>query len=145
MSIKWRALLRSALKSLRDLALTILVFGSILVLISLILWPILFRRGAIGLSMALSLVGFGSWLLSFILSIGDRRRQRRMMSSLNELSAPDQAGPFLDSILGQTEQSGCGFILLLSSLVPLGIAFAIRLQADLRAGMTLKEIFPPMP
>jgi hypothetical protein len=95
--------------------------------------------------MALSLVGFGSWVLSFILSVGDRRRQRELMSSLNERTTSEQTPPLLENIMAHTEQSGCGFTLLISSLVPLGIAFAIRLQADLRAGMTLRDIFPPMP
>jgi hypothetical protein len=40
---------------------------------------------------------------------------------------------------------GCGFALLLSSFVPLALAFALRVNADLRSGMTWRELFPPMP
>ena len=40
--------------------------------------------------------------------------------------------------------AGCGFVLICASFIPLGIAFFLRLRADLRAGLTLRDIFPPM-
>ena len=145
MSIKWREMLRGMLIGLRDFALTVSVVGAVQVLIGLALWPLLFRAQPLGLSMALSLVGFASWLLSFILSMGDRRRRR--FDGEDGLAPPGGfKGPaILDGLQGQVQRSGCGFILLVGSLIPLGIAFALRLRADLQAGMSLRTLFPPMP
>jgi hypothetical protein len=53
--------------------------------------------------------------------------------------------PILDGVQDKIQRAGCGFVLLVSSIVPLGIALVLRLQADLRSGLELREIFPPMP
>jgi hypothetical protein len=149
MSIKWRETLHKALRSLRDFALTILVIGGIQVLIALLLWPIVFRDHPVGFSMALSLVGFSAWLVSFALSLADRRRQRMMYISMAGRAAPPPSQPgdrsLFDGMRDQAQRAGCGFTLLAASLVPLGVAFILRLRYDLRSGLTLRDILPPMP
>ncbi len=144
MSAKWRSILRSALIGLRDLALTLLITGGAQVVVGLVLWPLLFRGQELGLSLALSLVGFGSWVLSFLMSISGRRGRltNEMPMEPPELFE-DQA--VLARVQDQIQRAGCGFTLLMSSLVPLGISLVLRLQSDLRSGLTLREIFPPMP
>lgn len=140
----WKRALRSALEDLRDLALSLLIVGGAQVLVGLILWPLMFRRQLLGLSMALSLVGFGSWLLSFVMSLTGRRGQPS-----NEITVEPPNlftdHPQLERIQDRIQRMGCGFMLLVSSIIPLGIAFILRLQHDLRAGLELREIFPPMP
>jgi hypothetical protein len=144
MSAKWRRALHRASTSLRDLALSLLIVGGAQVVIGLILWPLIFRRHALGLSMGLSLVGFGSWVLSFTMSITGRRGR---LTNEMPIEPPNvfEDHPVLGGVQDQIQRSGCGFMLLLSSFVPLGIAFVLRLQSDLRAGLELREIFPPMP
>ncbi|MBN1643024.1 MAG: hypothetical protein JXA09_17440 [Anaerolineae bacterium] len=145
MSIKWREMIQGALIGLRDFALTVFIVGAMQVLLGLIVWPILFRSHPLGLSMALSLVGFASWLLSFIFSLGERRR-RRFDGGIDLVPPEGLRGPqILDGLQSQLQRSGCGFILLVGSLLPLGIAFVLRLRADLQAGMDIRDIFPPMP
>ena len=145
MSIKWRDILYGILTGLRDFALTVLVVGAVQILIGLILWPLVFRDHPLGLSMALSLVGFASWLVSFIMSLGERRRRR--FGDDPGLAPPEgfKGPPILDGMQSQVQRSGCGFLLLVGSLLPLGIAFALRLRADLQAGMSIRTLFPPMP
>ena len=145
MSIKWRDMLRGMLIGLRDFALTVLFVGAVQVLIGLVVWPLVFRGHPLGLSLALSLVGFGCWLVSFILSLGSSRRRRFDDEGGLAPAGGFKGPPILDSLQGQVQRSGCGFILLVASLVPLGIAFALRLRADLQAGMTIRTLFPPMP
>jgi hypothetical protein len=144
MSAKLRSILRKALIGLRDLALTLLITGGVQVVVGLVLWPLLFRSQKLGLSMALSLVGFGSWVLSFLLSISGRRGR---LTGEMPLEPPGmfEGHAVLERVEDQIQRAGCGFTLLMSSLVPLGIAFILRLQSDLRSGLTLREIFPPMP
>jgi len=144
MSAKWRRALHTARTGLRDLTLSLLVVGGAQVVIGLILWPLIFRRQALGLSMALSLVGFGSWVLSFIMSVTGRRGR---LTSEMPIEPPNmfEDHPVLEGVQDQIKRAGCGFMLLLSSIVPLGIALVLRLQSDLRAGLELREIFPPMP
>jgi hypothetical protein len=144
MSAKWRSILHTALIGLRDLSLTLLITGGVQVLIGLILWPVLFRGQKLGLSMALSLVGFGSWLLSFLMSVTGRRGRLTNEMPLEPPQIFDDH-PVLNRVQDRVQRAGCGFTLLMSSLVPLGIAFVLRLQSDLRAGLTLREIFPPLP
>ena len=144
MSAKWRRALHTALTGLRDLTLSLLVIGGAQVVIGLVLWPLIFRGQALGLSMALSLVGFGSWVLSFIMSVTGRRGR---LTSEMPIEPPNmfEDHPVLEGVQDQIKRAGCGFMLLLSSIVPLGIALVLRLQSDLRAGLELREIFPPMP
>lgn len=144
MSAKWRRALHTALIGLRDLTLSLLIVGGAQVVIGLILWPLIFRRQALGLSMALSLVGFGSWVLSFIMSVTGRRGR---LTNEMPIEPPNvfEDHPVLEGVQEQIQRAGCGFMLLLSSIVPLGIALVLHLQSDLRAGLELREIFPPMP
>jgi hypothetical protein len=149
MPTKWQATLHAALQSLRDFALTALIAGGVQVLVALVLWPIVFRKQPVGFSLSLSAVGFGCWLLAFIASFADRRRQRFNMSRAGTAAPQQPAGALDGTILGpmqdQLQRSGCGFVLLISSIIPLGIALLLRVQYDMRAGYTLREIFPPMP
>ncbi len=140
----WRQALHTALNGLRDLALSLLIVGGAQVLVGLILWPMVFRRQELGLSMALSLVGFGSWLLSFVMSLTGRRGR---LPNEMPIEAPNvfEDHPLLERAQDRIQRIGCGFMLLLSSIIPLGIALVLRLQHDLRTGLELREIFPPMP
>jgi hypothetical protein len=139
----WRQALHTALNGLRDLALALLIVGGAEVLVGLALWPLLFRREELGLSLALSLVGFGSWLLSFVMSLTGRRRLPNEM----RIEPPNvfEGHSLLERTQDRIQRIGCGFMLLISSVIPLGIALILRLQHDLRAGLELREIFPPMP
>lgn len=130
---------------LRDLALTLLVVGGIQILLSLPVWALLFRSYPLGFSMALSLIGFASWLLASLLSFGLGRRPTG--GTLPDRSPLGASGtnPFVDHIQTQLDRSGCGFMLFLSSVIPLGLAFVLRLHADLQAGRTWNDIFPPLP
>lgn len=145
MPANWRNALHTALISLRDFGLAALIVGAGQVLIALIVWPLVFRGHPLGLSMALSLVGFASWILAFLASMGDRRRRRLQPEEQPSITDVHEDVPVLERLQDQMRQSGCGFILLVSSILPLGIAFLMRLRADLRAGLTLRDIFPPMP
>jgi len=57
----------------------------------------------------------------------------------------EAAYPLVARLKGQIERCGCGTVLFLSSLVPLALAFALRIQADMRSGKTWSDIFPSMP
>jgi hypothetical protein len=138
--------------SARDLALTILLFGGAQILLSLLLWPALFRSHPQGFSMALSLVGFGGWFVGFASSIGARRAMARQATARQPGAAeqaatetPEAALPLADRLKGQVQRSGCGTVLFLSSLLPLALAFVLRVQADMRSGKTWNDIFPSMP
>ena len=149
MPSRWKDSLNKAWTGLRNFFLTVLVFALGQLLIALVLWPILFRTQRLGFSMALSLVGFGSWVVSLFASMGERRRRRRRRG-LGQSAPVDIPPPFLDRpvtgrIQEQVQSAGCGLILLVASLIPLGIAFVLRLQADLESGLTLRDIFPPVP
>jgi hypothetical protein len=145
MPIRWKEALYEAWIGLRAFLITILFVGGVQVLISLILWPVLFRTQPLGFSMALSLVGFGSWILALLVSMGDRRRRRLAMSMPQETPGPVADRSLMEHVQEQVQRSGCGFVMLAASIIPLAIAFALRLQADLRAGLSLTDIFPPMP
>jgi hypothetical protein len=146
---KWQKLVHNTLLGLRNFALTVLAVGGIQILIALVVWPIVFRAHPLGLSMALSLVGFGCWVLSFVLSFADRRQRRwanmRMVGPSEPQIAPPEDRSILEDMREQAQQAGCGFVLLTASLLPLGIAFVLRLRYDLRMGLTLSDIFPPIP
>lgn len=147
MPIKWREWIRGALSGLLGFASTVLIFGAGQVLISLLVWPIVFGDHPLGFSMALSLVGFGCWGLAFLYSFGGRRRRLGIAATTtpNSVLPVGREGTLSARIQDQVQRSGCGFLLLVSSLVPLAIAFVLRLQADLRAGLTLSDILPPPP
>jgi hypothetical protein len=134
------------------LALAALVLGSLQVLLSLLPWFVLFRSQPLGFSMALTLVGFGSWFVGFASSIGARRRipRRPMARPPSAPSPPPETArgrtpPWPARLQEQLERLGCGTVLFFSSLLPLALAFFIRLQADLQTGKTWNDIFPTMP
>ena len=149
MSIRWRETLRWALLGLRDFALTVLIVGGVQVLLALLLWPIVFREQPAGLSMALSAVGFGCWALAVGASFTDRRRRRlsdmEQAGTAPRMPLSPARGAVLIHLQEQVQRSGCGFILLTASLIPLGFALILRIRHDMRAGLSLREIFPPMP
>jgi len=140
--VAWRKRIALFFKNAQASALWVGIAGGLQVLVSLFLWQILFRSYPLGLSMALTLVGFGSWFLSFFANVGGRRNTPLPMRSLDR---PPISSRLPDQAREQIERSGCGCILLISSLVPLGIAFALRLLADFRMGKTWSDIFPSMP
>ena len=154
-------------KRARDLALTVLVIGGVQVALSLVPWLAFFRSHPQGFSMALSLVGFAGWFVAFASSIGGRRGASMRGGaprggSMRETAPPaaarqsDAAGqpstglpqmthPLAARFQERFERSGCGTVLFLSSLLPLALAFVLRLQADLQSGKTWGDIFPTMP
>lgn len=153
MPSRWQSTAQSLIKRLRDLALTVLVLGGAQILLSFLLWLMLFRSHVLGFSMALTLVGFGGWFIGFVSSIGVRRgmpqrsaaRQPDAPEERPSGSAPRVTHPWVERFQEQIERSGCGTVLLLSSLLPLALAFALRLQADMQSGKTWNDIFPKMP
>ena len=146
MPIDLQETLRAAWGGLRDFSQTVLIVGCIQVLISMLVWSVVFRNQPLGFSMALSAVGFGSWILSFFTSYGGRRRLRGRAAAPSDLPNPSSAPihPLVGRVQGQVQRAGCGFVLICASFIPLGVAFILRLRADLRAGLTLRDIFPPM-
>jgi len=141
----WRTRAAKWLIALRDTALSLLIAGAAQIALALALWPVLFTRYPQGFAMALSLVGFGIWLLSALLSLGARRRLGGPMFSRPETTSARTNGALLTSMRERAERAGCGFTLFLSSIIPLGLAFFIRVRADLARGMTWGELFPPVP
>jgi hypothetical protein len=148
------------LRRARDLALTLSVFGGVQILLSLSLWPILFRSHPQGFAMALTLVGFGGWFAAFVTSF----RRTRLPRSTGEAYAansgaaepgPSSLGPpnmigeddstMTERLKTQVDRTGCGTVLFLSGLLPLGLAFVLRIQADMQSGKTWNEIFPTVP
>jgi hypothetical protein len=146
MPIDLNETLRAAWIGLRDFMQAVFIVGCMQVLISILVWPIVFHNQPLGFSMALSAVGFGSWVLSFVASFGGRRRLRGGMMVPSEVPDPSLAPihPLVGLVQGQVQRAGCGFVLLCASLIPLGIALILRVRADLRTGLTLRDIFPPM-
>ena len=145
MPVKWRETLNTVLSSLREFALTVAAFGGVQILLALIVWPLIFGDHPLGFSMALSLVGFASWGVAFAASLGGRGRQSLTAIAGQTVPPPVPDRNLLANMQDQVSRTGCGCILLTSSLIPLAIAFVLRLQADLRAGLDLSDIFPPMP
>ena len=135
----------------RDLAVNVLVFGGAQILLALLLWQILFRSHPQGFAMGLTLVGFGSWALSSLTS--SRRRRWSTPSGMGfpqqapqpKASAPRPDKPATTKMQEQLGSAGCGTVLFLSGLISLGLAFALRVRADMQAGMTWSDIFPTGP
>ena len=59
-------------------------------------------------------------------------------------SSPGDA-PTMGKLQAHLGSAGCGTVLFLSGLVSLGLAFALRVRADMQAGMTWSDIFPTGP
>ena len=159
------------LSSVRDLVLVVLTFGGVQILLSVIVWAILFRSQPQGFSMALTLVGFAGWFIAFTSSFTSRRRApwgqgtsqqppgrvppARDASSEGETLSTRQAPsgrdgtppapPFVGAAQAQVGRFGCGTVMFLSSLIPLGLAFILRVQADMQTGKTWSDIFPAVP
>lgn len=152
MPSRWQGTAQSLMKRLLDLVLTTLVLGGVQILLSLLVWLLLFRSHVLGFSMALTLVGFGGWFIGFASSFGARRGMSQRYTARQPdarerppTSALRVAHPLADRFQEQIERSGCGTILFFSSLLPLALAFVLRLQADLQSGKTWNDIFPKMP
>jgi hypothetical protein len=138
----------------RDLAINVLVFGTAQILIALLLWQIVFRTHPQGFAMGLTLIGFASWAVAFMTS-SRRPRSRRMSpqeawlgSRKGESSseAPSRGkAPAPESLRARLQGAGCSTVLFLSGLISLGLAFALRVRADMQAGMTWSDIFPTGP
>jgi hypothetical protein len=134
----------SFLERARDLALNVLIFAGAQILLALLFWQLFFRTHPQGFAMGLTLVGFGSWALSFLTSSRGRFRLRspletRPQTKTREPSGDAHARASLQDKLGG---AGCGTVLFLSGLVSLGLAFVLRVRADMQAGMTWSDIFP---
>jgi hypothetical protein len=144
MSIGWRKPVAALLIRVRDFALNLLVMGGIEVLIALAMWPLLFRRYPQGFSMALSLVGFSVWVIASVASLGNRGRPGSPMSAASSELNPSPNRPILGRLRRQL-QPGCGSQFFFSGFVPLALAFILRVRADLQAGYTWHDLFPPLP
>ena len=143
MSTGWRKPVAVFWVRARDLALNVLIMGGSEILIALVAWPLLFAKYPQGFSMALSLVGFAVWVIASVASLSNRGRPGfRSPTADSELNS----SPSLPS-LGRPGQfrPGCGFPFFLSSFVPLTLALILRVRADLQAGYTWHDLFPPLP
>jgi hypothetical protein len=154
----------TVLRGVRDLVLVVLAFGGIQLLLSVGVWAALFRSRPQGFSMALTLVGFGGWFFAFTASFSSRRRVPwtqgtsqqppgrlsigRDTPPLGEGRSTEPAAPAASPLVGaaqaQIGRFGCGTVLFLSSLIPLGLAFTLRVQADMQSGKTWNDIFPAL-
>ena len=148
----WQDKARNILRHVRDLALAVLVIGGAQIALSLIPWLALLRSQPLGFSMALSIVGFGGWFLGFATSIGVRRASPGRVSvrqpspdAQSPAEAPRMPRSLIDEFRDRIGRAGCGLVLFLSSLLPLALAFGLRLQADLQSGKTWSDIFSTLP
>jgi hypothetical protein len=141
----WQKPMETLLGNLRDTAIKMLLAGGAQIVIALLLWPALFRAYPLGFSMALSLVGFGNWVVSAMLSLGNRGRPANPMLPGAGMAGTLSNRPAAAQMQSKLQQSGLGFTLFLSSVIPLGLAFFLRARADLASGMTWSDILPPMP
>ncbi len=150
MPSRWKKWFQSALSRLRRLAMVIGIIGAAQLLLGLIAWLLLFRTHPQGLSMGLSLIGFGSWAIAAVLSLGGRRPGARpmgmgsMFGGMPALSLSNLETSKPESHDAKPDLSRGGDLLFVASLIPLAIAFTLRLQADLSAGRTWQDIFPPV-
>jgi hypothetical protein len=137
----------------RDLAINVLVFGAAQIVLALLFWQLFFREHPQGFAMGLTLVGFGSWAFAFMTSF--RRRpmsispQEAWLGSRTRAAAADKSRPGEASaqaeLLERLQNAGCSTVLFFSGLISLGLAFALRVRADMQAGMTWSDIFPTGP
>jgi|GEM_PF-4041712 len=142
----WKNKLRNALDDARRTIIVVAIIAGIQIAISLLAWLVLFRRYAQGLAMGLTLVGFLSWFLSFFTS----ELNSRVAGARARLQAPYQ--PFISAdekkehdLSKQTpDRFDLGCLIFIAGIIPLLIAFALRVHADLSAGKTWADIFPPI-
>ena len=89
--------------------------------------------------------------LAFASSVGARRGMARQGTARPgavqqpPAGAPVVAVPLAPRLQEQIGRFGCGTVIFLSSLLPLALAFALRVQADMQSGKTWDDIFPTMP
>jgi len=143
MSAGWGKPVGAFLIRLGDLALNLLIMGGIEVLVALAVWPLLFRAYPQGFSMALSLVGFSVWAIASFASLRSRRPSGSSRSSAGTQESPPRGGSIGDRL--KQVQPGSSLLFFFSSLIPLALAFILRVLADLRAGYTWHDLFPPFP
>jgi hypothetical protein len=138
----------------RDLAINVLAIAVAQFLIALLFWQLVFRRHSQGFAMGLTLVGFASWAISFMTS--SRRARSRARSPLETRlgsrvrDVPDDAPPRGNALAqgklqARFQGAGCSTVLFLSGLISLGLAFVLRVRADMQTGMTWSDIFPTQP
>jgi hypothetical protein len=166
MSTGWKKTGARVLSSARDLALLVLAFGGVQFLRSVVVWAVLFRSRPQGFSMALTLVGFAGWFIAFTSSFASRRKVPWTEGTSRQppgrvppagttpppestppagSAARPPASPLVETAQAQVGRFGCGTVLFLSSLIPLGLAFILRVQADMQSGKTWSDIFPDIP
>jgi hypothetical protein len=137
----------------RDLAISVLAFAVAQLLLALLFWQLIFRTHPQGFAMGLTLVGFASWGIAFLASF---RRPPRMASPLgsrlgSRTPEPPPAGTRQgdptagERLQARFQSAGCGTVLLLSGLISLGLAFVLRVRADMQSGLTWSDIFPTQP
>jgi hypothetical protein len=143
MPASWKKTILGLLHKASRTLVVIAVVGGAQVLLSLLVWQMLFRNYPLGFSMGLTLVGFASWFLSFLLGFGGRH-PAATPSGPTPLPGTLSQRQALNKLGGQNDRGGCGCLLFAASLIPLVIAFIIRVQADMGAGKSWQDIFPPM-
>jgi hypothetical protein len=138
----------------RDLAVNVLVFAAAQILLALLFWLLFFRTHPQGFAMGLTLVGFGSWAIAFLTA---RRRPRSRVIGPQEAwlwsrtrrppaDETQRARPAAgEKLQARLQSAGCGTVLFLSGLISLGLAFALRVRADMQTGKTWSDIFPTGP
>jgi hypothetical protein len=144
MPVSWKKAILGFLQAAGRTLAVIAIVGGAQTVVSLLVWQMLFRAYPMGFSMGLSLVGFASWLLSFAMGLGGRRVYSTGMSGSPALTGLLSARKALDQPKDQLDRNGCGCLLFVASVIPLGIAFLIRVQADLSSGKSWQDIFPPI-
>lgn len=146
MTLNLKSRLKELLNNARRTLSVLAIIAAIQIVVALLAWQILFRSHAQGLAMGLSLVGFLSWFVSFFSAgLGGRvasARARIQNPALPFVPADEKKERDLGS--QPVDQSGFGCLLFFASLIPLLIAFVLRIQADFAAGKTWNDIFPPM-
>lgn len=145
MPASWKKAIIEFLKSAGRTLVVLAIIGGAQVLVSLLVWQVMFRDHPQGFAMGLTLVGFASWFLSFLVGLGGRR----YAAGMSGVGNPALAGLLSDRKTlhqpgEQLDRSGCGCLVFGASVIPLAIAFIIRVQADLSAGKNWQDIFPPL-
>ena len=143
MPVSWKKAILGFLKTSGRTLAVIAIIGGVQILVSLVVWQILFRSHPQGFALGLTLVGFASWFFSFLIGLGGRRYVAGMSG------APALAGLLsyrkaLGQPSEQLDRSGCGCLVFAASTIPMAIAFVIRVQADFSAGKSWQDIFPPL-
>lgn len=137
----------------RDVAVNVLAFAAAQVLLALFFWQLLFRSHPQGFALGLTLVGFASWAIAFMTSFRRPSRARSPLETTLVSRTREPAGgasrggeiPPRGKLHAQLLNVGCSTVLFLSGLISLGLAFALRVRADMQMGKTWSDIFPTGP